>query len=226
MPRMIDLTGKKFHNLTVLNRDKRKGEKIQWLCKCDCGIEKIISGESLRRGRTKTCGCLINPSLDVYVEIMKARILSQIDKTEDKCWNWKGWIKPSGYGHITCTRLKIQSTHRMAWRVFKGEIPKGLCVLHKCDNKKCCNPDHLYLGTVKDNTRDALERGQFPKGKNPSKGFPGEKHHKAKLTNENIMQIRELRKKGHTYSEISKLFNIDSKHISKIARGLAWKCVV
>lgn len=78
------------------------------------------------------------------------------------CWLWAGGINERGYGIIGLgTRQDgVAKAHRVAWQLFCGEIPDGLNVLHKCDTPACCRPDHLYLGTLRDNSRDAVERGR------------------------------------------------------------------
>ena len=77
---------------------------------------------------------------------------------EDKCWNWQGAICV-GYGSIGDNNGR-RGTHRYSWELSNGPIPKGLCVLHKCDNRQCVNPDHLFLGTKGDNNRDRVKKGR------------------------------------------------------------------
>ena len=92
-----DLTGKKFHSLTVIRLHGKKKYQYYWLCQCDCGNEKVIRGECLTRMITKTCGCLLHPSESNYIEIIKKRIKENIKVNENNCWEWTGFIKPSGY---------------------------------------------------------------------------------------------------------------------------------
>lgn len=83
----------------------------------------------------------------------------QVDKTtQPPCWLWVG-AKPNAYGWAG-----DESAHRKAWRLYRGQIPKGLFVLHKCDNKPCVRPHHLYLGTREDNAADAVLRGKMATG--------------------------------------------------------------
>lgn len=77
----------------------------------------------------------------------------------DGCWSWTARKARFGYGamEVDC---KPARAHRLSWEIHHGPIPAGLWVLHKCDNPECANPDHLYLGTTKDNFRDMIERGR------------------------------------------------------------------
>ena len=98
------------------------------------------------------------------------------------CWNWTGSLNTCGYGQVKAGGENWTS-HRASWTVFRGAIPEGLNVLHHCDNPKCCNPEHLYLGTHTDNMRDMIRRGRRKKKTGPK--FPIEK-----LTEDQIRQIQ------------------------------------
>lgn len=94
------------------------------------------------------------------------RFWEKVDKSggEDSCWIWTGAIDTPRYGAFRYNGKKVNS-HRMAWRLVNGEIPDGLLVCHKCDNRLCCNPSHMFLGTHLDNNRDMIAKGTFATGK-------------------------------------------------------------
>ena len=81
------------------------------------------------------------------------------------CWEWQACTRPDGYGHYRY-KYKNWLAHRFSWTLTNGEILEELCVLHKCDNRKCVNPNHLFLGTYKDNAvdRENKGRGVYPQG--------------------------------------------------------------
>lgn len=98
-----------------------------------------------------------------------------VDQKTD-CWEYQGGKNNIGYGMIR-DEHKMRTTHRVSYEEHKGPIPKGMCVCHTCDNPICCNPDHLWLGTRKQNTQDMIDKGRNNYfGGNPSKnGMKGKK---------------------------------------------------
>ena len=76
------------------------------------------------------------------------------------CWEWTGKIKEGRYGVIKVNRTNDAYAHRASWMIHFGEIPDGMCVCHKCDNTRCVNPDHLFLGSLADNVRDMVAKGR------------------------------------------------------------------
>jgi DNA-binding NarL/FixJ family response regulator len=101
--------------------------------------------------------------------------------------------------------------------MIHGEIPQKMCVLHKCDNRKCTNPDHLYLGTYIENDRDRVERNRQAKGS---------KNGSAKLNEQQVKEIKIMLKNGFTQKEIAIKFNMSQATIGFIASGRLWKHVI
>jgi len=78
----------------------------------------------------------------------------------DECWNWLASQQPGGYGQFWL-RDKMLRAHRVAWTIERGPIPEWASVLHRCDNVRCCNSRHLFLGTQKENLRDRTQKGRI-----------------------------------------------------------------
>ena len=136
------------------------------------------------------------------------------------CWEFQGGRYAFGFGKILDVIGRVVSVHRFVWTLVNGVIPKGLCVLHKCDNPPCCNPYHLYLGTKKDNAKDRSERNPYFIA-----GIKGENNPQAKLTNDNIREIRLLLQHNLTQAAIAARYKVDASLIGKIKNGAIWKHV-
>lgn len=139
------------------------------------------------------------------------RFWSKVDKNgANGCWNWQGWKDRQGYGHAIIKRRKVKA-HRFSWMIYNAVIPAGLCVLHKCDNPSCVNPEHLFLGTRKDNAVDKMNKGRC---------LYGEKHCLVKITEEQAMSI--LSDPRSNYA-IGKEYGISNQQVSRIKTGKRWR---
>jgi hypothetical protein len=157
--------------------------------------------------------CPTCAQLKSHVIPIQKRFWSKVIKTES-CWLWKGNTNIWGYGQ-TFFNGKAIASHRMSWILVYGEIPEGLCVLHKCDNPPCCNPTHLFLGTICDNNRDRACKGR-------NNISYGELHHNAKLSNNDVILIDKYLNENKTPIEIAKLFGVSYGTIYDIKKGLTW----
>jgi len=133
---------------------------------------------------------------------------------KEGCWGWNASILKDGYPQIGSGRkLGISKGHRASWVIHKGAIPEGFSVLHKCDNRICTNPDHLFLGKPIENSRDMVYKGRQPKGA---------KNGSAKLTNEDVLEIRDLSNKGVGSSFLSEKFSVSRHSIWKVKTHKTW----
>lgn len=141
-------------------------------------------------------------------------------RNENICWDWSGCCpKNPGYGEFRFEMKRIRA-HRASWIIHFGDIPDGMFVLHKCDNKRCSNPEHLFLGKDKENSLDHVA-----KGRNKILFRKGQDNPNAKLKNELIPIIKEL-SKYNSFSEIGKRMNVSTSTILNIIKGKSWKEVL
>ncbi len=154
------------------------------------------------------------------VTTMRDRLVNKTSKDRNGCWNWTGATKRFGYGYTTIgsrtngTRKTI-TTHRAMWIAENGAIPDGLWVLHHCDNSKCINPKHLYLGNREDNVRDRESRGR-----NIVPNLKHEEHPMAKLNWEGVGMIRSRR--NSTQQELADEFGVSRETIKDVLGMKTW----
>lgn len=137
-------------------------------------------------------------AIDVFVRFRKKYIISE----ETKCWEWTGSKDKDGYGQFSIGN-KCFSPHRFSYKSFNGNIPHGMVVRHTCNNRSCVNPEHLTIGTQKQNVQDAINNGAHPSGNN---------HYKSKISEEDINVIIKMWIDGYDCRSIS-------EKIGKITRG-------
>lgn len=164
------------------------------------------------------------------MKTIEERFWEKVKKT-DTCWIWTGSKRNKGYGAFSYTvggRLIQGRAHRYSYELHKGAIRPGYFVLHKCDNPACVNPDHLFLGTNEDNIRDMLKKGRHIAGGthcgDEGDWKRGTKHHAAKLTEEDVRELRRLHATGEwSYSQLGKRFQIGPSAAYKIVKRLLWR---
>lgn len=158
-------------------------------CHCGCGQKTGIIDRTQRcKNRIKGEPAKFIPGHHnvLRAKAIEERFWSKVGEhsNPDECWNWIASINGGGYGKIFYNGKHVDS-HRMAWILTYGEIPEGLQVCHTCDNRKCVNPNHLFLGTPLDNMVDKQNKGR-------AKAPQGEKQNKHKLTDQQVQYIREM----------------------------------
>jgi len=158
-----------------------------------------------------------------YVEHVKKRLRGSVIMNKNGCWIWQKQLHYHyPYGITTFTengRKSKQPAHRVSYKVFVGKIPKGLYILHQCDEPRCINPDHLHAGTQKQNMKEMRERNR---ANDKSRGKKGSKHGMSKLTEEDIPKIKELYKSGMSGTKIAKIYGVNNTMIYFILNGKNW----
>lgn len=145
---------------------------------------------------------------------------SRVNK-DSECWEWKGSLLRGGYG-IFCFKRRRRLSHRVSYELAFGEIPKGLLVCHKCDNRKCVRPDHLFLGTHADNAHDMHMKGRQAKPEQTK--HVGEDNGSAKLTSAQAREIRfRYQNEKTSHRKLGKEYGVSQTVIRHIVIGLAWK---
>jgi hypothetical protein len=148
------------------------------------------------------------------------RFWSKVDKSApNNCWVWTAALIRNGYGGFALEHRKTIPAHRHSWNIHFGELARdgSSCVCHRCDNRRCVNPDHLFLGTHGDNARDRTEKGR---------GARGEKMFAAKLTEDAVREIRRKWAAGEaTQTQMGREYGVSQVIISSVVRRKTWKHV-
>lgn len=143
--------------------------------------------------------------------------------TASGCWEWNGsrTEKRGGYGQVSVGGRsgKVMKAHRLAYMRWVGEIPAGMFVCHHCDNPPCINPDHLFIGTNRDNHNDMTKKGR---GFVPI-SLRGEKSNSAKLTEADVKTIRYKIATGVSISQIGREYGVTKQAIWRIKERKTWK---
>lgn len=204
---------KRFYGLILRFSKGEKLKKISLKVLAECGF---LSNELMLTDKA-------NNFLKEYhltkEEKELLRFWEKVEKTET-CWNWKAHKLKKGYGHFHSKGKEILA-HRYSYELHKGKIPENLFVLHSCDNPSCVNPEHLWLGTKKDNRTDCESKGRakYFGSKEAKKGI---ENVNAKLDEKNVLKIRELKNKI-SHSKIATKFSINRLTVQQILYRRTWK---
>ena len=164
-------------------------------CKCGCGQRtenSYVRWHHLNPYRTAKADGEVIEKIKLTVAV-----------SSNGCWEWTGLLDRNGYGKMSY-QGKLMFVHRVSYSLFRGEIPRGMNVCHKCDNPKCVCPDHLFLGTQKDNMHDCIRKGRR------------NSHKRRKLTNEQASEVRDRLLRGEGQLSIANDFHVSQATVSLI----------
>lgn len=180
---------------------------------------EIPEGKRVRH----TCQSLTccNPKHLILSSELEERFWSKVDKApglgpNGDCWEWIGYIKHTGYGEFSFAHSKRVLAHRLAYELVNGNKLGELFACHKCDNRRCVNPDHIFPGTQLDNQQDMTKKGRHRFGV---------KNGRAVLTEEDIPEVRRLLALGETQQAIAEKFGVTQTAISSVNTGRRWSHV-
>lgn len=170
--------------------------------------------------------------MDENVEKAVERFWSYVDvRSDDGCWEWQKTRAPNGYGRIYIGK-KGYCASRWIYGVLHGPIPDEMQVCHRCDNRACVRPDHLFLGTRSDNMRDCASKGRNIMQRKPHlsslhlkrcrSNVKGERHGNAKLNAQDVLAIRARLKSGERAALVASDFGISEPYARAIARRRSW----
>lgn len=184
-------------------------------CQCGCGAIMDLATQNYtsrgyRQGAPKR---YLKGHNAVSIQTLREKFFSVLSPGKpDECWEWPGGKNNWGYGVLYHDGRPHQA-HRLSYEFHNEVPPDDLFVLHKCDNRPCVNPNHLFLGTPIDNSTDMVSKGRQARG---------ERNSKAKLTEEQVRQIRQLHSQGWIYKRLASAFGVCKGSIARIVRREAW----
>lgn len=187
-------------------------------CQCGCGAKApIAKSTNSRFGHRKGEPVrYVQSHHNNRTNSLRDAFYAHCSTTETgQCWRWNGRLGHGGYGRLGYSR-KTYMAHRLSYELHYGSIPDGLWVCHHCDNPRCVNPAHLFLGTPADNTTDMIRKDRNARG---------EKQTNAKLTEAQVREILRLRNEGVGNIALAEQFGVGKTHISHIVTGRKWKHV-
>lgn len=172
------------------------------------------------------CGQWLLPRIPGVRPPLEVRLWRNIDRRgPDECWPWMAGLDAGGYGQINDGKGRIRKAHQIVLEiVLVRPLKPGEWGLHHCDYRPCCNPRHLYVGTVKDNVRDMWTRGRGHR-LGPR---PGEANHNAVLTETQIIEILDVLRSNPprgTQASLARKYRVNPSVIMRIKQGRIWRHV-
>lgn len=155
-----------------------------------------------------------------------ARFEAKVDRSAgpDACWEWTASTNSHGYGQMMFADAQgrhLRTAHRLAYELDAGPIPDGMHVLHRCDNRPCCNPAHLFLGTNADNVADMVAKGRHSPGRSA-----GEDNYRSVLTESTVRELRaRFAEGGITQRALAKEIGVSAATVSHAITGRNWRDV-
>lgn len=178
-----------------------------------CAFERAVTSFQMIHGGFR------GPCLECRRADAIDRFWAKVQKV-DGCWTWSGYVNPqTGYGSLSMLGERGLTAHRVSWRLHIGDVPDGQCVCHRCDNRVCVRPDHLFLGSVAENNQDMWGKGR---GVAPR----GEQVWTAKLSPEVVQAVRAARDTDRvSYRKLGQLFGISARNAEQICKRRIWRNV-
>ena len=181
--------------------------------------EKVKASEEKRRVQKQStvcveCGKIFLRIRGENVCSLRCKLLNEKTIDERGCWNAKR-LGHKEYGQVSFRGMKNKVASRVSYEEFKGAIPGGIFVCHKCDNPRCYNPDHLFLGTPKENTHDAIKKGRANQI-----GAKGRSCRFTNLTDEQIEEMRNLHDSGVDCTRLARIFKCNRDYVYKIVNNV------
>lgn len=231
-------SGEKFNMLTLVVQVSAGSGPTIWECLCDCGRTIQLPVALVVQEQRKSCGCLArrpwSATRRAADEAARARgykpcptrtkrpLLDRFyEKTTPEpntgCLLWTGCVNQAGYGRLSLNN-RPTSAARLIWTLERGPIPRGMCILHRCDTPACVNIDHLFIGTMAINMHDKCVKGRHRPG-------AGERHARSALTEFAVRKIREWRARGQTVRWLSSRFGVGERCIYSVISRRTWKAV-
>ncbi len=143
-------------------------------------------------------------------KVISRFLSSRTEGGKNDCWNWNKSTNEKGYGQVMCAGKNIKA-HKMAYMIHVGDIPDGVSVLHKCDNPRCVNPNHLFLGSQADNINDMYGK---------KRAIVGSRHKLSKLTEQEALEIF---KSKESTAVLANRFSVCAQLVNAIKRKSKWK---